>query len=706
MLITESISKLLWPKSIAIIGASSNPGKMAGRPTAYLSELKFAGQVYPVTPVARILHGYKCFPSVRDIPANVDAALIVRPATEVLGAVQECLDVGIKAFVILSGGFAEAGPDGVRLQARLREMCLAAGAVLCGPNGTGLANFQSRSILSSMSNLVAEFKEGGSIALISNSGSIAAMVYQGCGGIFNLVVSTGNEAVLTTADYIAQAIEDPQTSGVVAFVESIRNPDKLIAAAQRASRLGKPIAILKAGRTRKAAEVAASHTGALLNDDAVVDAVFRRHNILRVNTIQELKDVALLIHASRGKSLGTSVGIVTPSGGTAVLMADILNGMGLTLAELSPGTTAEILTIAPEAAAKNPMDVTGFAADPLSFGRIAEVVLKDPKVDILISPMGGAVGATAAGRAHALTEIARQSSKLVVPIWQATSRNQVAFDEFVASGLPVFTDYVGATRAISYLARYQENQRTALEPKAVDRVETTKELLSLIDSMVTPQVRALNEIEVKKILSCAGVNVPNCHFPLTGAEAIHLSFPAVLKVVSREILHKSAVGGVKIVRRAEDVASSLTAGIEAIKILAPHAPIEGFLLEEMVLGGLEFFIGVKRDLQFGLAATFGVGGTLVEAIANVETVLLPVNRDLALEMVWRVTGDQKSPFSNCLSDAIVKIAAIAEAIGDRLAVFEINPIKVVMGPDEAEVVALDGVVELLGPSKTAQISFS
>lgn len=697
------IGLLSAPSSIALIGASSDPVKLAGRPVAYLARLGFAGAVYPINPGLESMHGFRCYPDLDAVPGNIDVALISRPAAAVLEELEKCLRRGIRAFVVLSGGFAESGPEGAVLQERLIAMCRDAGAVLCGPNSAGLYNAPTRTALTLCSNLDREVADGGSVALVSNSGSIATMCFQGNGRIYRRYVATGNEAVLSATDFMLDALQDPAISGVVSFLETIRNPQGLRDVAGLAAQLGKPVAILKAGRTSEGASVARSHTGALVDDDAIIDAVFDEGNLIRLRSIAEMKAIASLMHSARGRPLGRRIGVVTPSGGSAVLIADELLAQNMILPALDETTVRGINAVIPDATASNPFDVTGFGADPVLFGKAVTIMANDPNIDVLLSPMGGAVGPIAQGRGEALTRAAQESGKLIVPIWQSSTVSQPGYQALQDAAMPVLTEYDIACRCVAALV---ENAGRALEQQAERAARQDAgggaalpaDALRLIAAHLPVGAAMLAEPVVKSILAAAGIKVPAGVRYTTADEAetiTALQFPAVLKIVSGDILHKSAAGGVALITHREELRSATERMRDTVTRAEPGARLEGFLLEEMIMGGVELLVGLRRDARFGTAISLGLGGVLANDLSHPVTVMLPLDATAAARMIRRFSPSiAAGPGAAPLIDLLLRVAALGEAWGTRLDVLEINPVKLLISQTEAAAWALDGVVEI------------
>ena len=692
------MARLLAPRSIAVLGASSDAEKFSGRPLAYLARLGYRGAVYPIHPEAETIQGFRCYRDIAAVPGPVDAVIVARPAAAVPDEVARCLALGIRAFVVFSGGFAEAGEEGAALQQRLVDLCRAAGAVVCGPNGTGLVNLPERATLSFMSNLDREVVDGGSVACISGSGSISAMLTQGRGRVLRLVASIGNEAVTTGPDFMAQVLTDPEVSGVVGFLEAIRDPAGLVRAARVAAATRKPIAILKAGRTARSAEVAATHTGALIDDDQAIDALFEHHNLIRAGSLEELKTLAVLMHAAARRHIGPRIGVVTPSGGTAVLIVDEILARGMLLPGLEDSTCATLQAIIPQSSPGNPMDITGFGASSATvFTQATLTVATDPNIDVVLIPTGGGVGKVGEQRARAMIDVAENTDKLIVPIWQGTTRDQPGYDALLAAGLPVQTDYQVVCAALGQLVR----QRLRASAPAVGPAgpALAPPVSARLAEIRKGQAAALNETEAKELFAAAGITVPArlliAPEATTPTLPTDFTFPAVLKVVSRDLAHKSAVGGVAVVDTRAGLNAALAAMRERIAAAAPAARIEAWLLEQMIGPGLELLVGIKRDARFGTLITLGLGGIWANSFKGAVTALLPLTPGSARGLLERFFAQFDDAGAQAvLVDFLLRLSELALGLGERLEVLEVNPVRLVGQGATARAVALDGVLTL------------
>ncbi len=697
---TDAMSSLMRARSIVILGASTDPEKFANRPLVYLRKLGFAGPVFPVHPQAADIEGFRCYRSLDDVPGPVDVAIIARPAEHVPTEVARCIARGIRAFVVFSAGFAEAGPEGALLQQQLLDMCKSAGAVMCGPNCTGVVDAPTGAALSFMTNLDKEVAAGGSVALVSGSGSIAAMLFQGRGGLISSVASIGNEAVTTAADFIADAVEQPGISGVICFLEAIRDPQGMMSALRRASLLRKPVALLKGGRTARSAQVAATHTGAMVDDDMATQAMFDHCNAIRAGSIEELKLLATLMHAAASRSIGPGIGVLTPSGGTAVLIVDEITTHGLDLPELTEASCAALQELIPQATPANPMDITGFGANsqPI-FSAAISAMLDDPSVDVLLVPMGGGVGKVGSGRAQALIEAGSRTGKLLVPIWQGTTREQPGYEAMLTAGLPVMTDYALLVAALGKLIAHRRRCLASQESLGPPTLLPAA-ALALARGAIARGDLSLSEPQVKAIFAASAIAIPAFRLLAPAGEApedLPLRFPVVLKVVSPDIVHKSAVGGVAMVNTPGELGPALRSMRSEVGSRCPAARIDGWLVEEVIAAGLELLVGIKRDAGFGCLLTLALGGTWANSLRGAVTALLPLTPAGARDLVRRFFHDSEEIAAlDALSDLLLKLAAIAQALGDQLDVLEVNPVKLSGGPN-AEAIALDGVLTFAAP---------
>ena len=343
------LKSLFHPRSVALIGASTEQNKLSGRPFRFFREYGYAGNVYPVNPKYQEIAGVPCFAKLSDIPGEVDLAVITLPATAVPEALAECGTKGVKAAAIISSGFAEVGGEGVRLQDELQRIALENGIAVCGPNCSGFVYFSERVTATFSVGLDGGFPEAGPAAFISQSGALSSYILGAAkerGLAFRYWITTGNECVLSFTDYLQYVLEDPEVRLVLGYLEDARDGQAFQAAARRALTLDKPLIVLKAGRSEAGAKASVSHTGSLAGADEVYQAVFSQNGVLRADSLDELFDFALLAQAPR-RPRGRRVQVVSISGAAGILMADVGSELGLEFSDLSPATKDELRKIMP-----------------------------------------------------------------------------------------------------------------------------------------------------------------------------------------------------------------------------------------------------------------------------------------------------------------------------------------------------------------------
>ena len=452
------LKNLFHPRSVALIGASTEQNKLSGRPFRFFREYGYAGNVYPVNPKYPEIAGVPCFAKLSDIPGEVDLAVITLPATAVPEALAECGAKGVKAAAIISSGFAEVGGEGVRLQDELQRIALENGIAVCGPNCSGFVYFPERVTATFSVGLDGGFPEAGPAAFISQSGALSSYILGAAkerGLAFRYWITTGNECVLSFTDYLQYVLEDPEVRLVLGYLEDARDGEAFQAAARRALVLDKPLIIMKTGRSEAGAKASISHTGSLAGADEVYQAVFSKNGVLRAENLDELFDLALLAQAPR-RPRRKRVQVVSISGAAGILMADVGNEFGLEFADLSDATKDELQKIMPAfASIANPMDVTAEAvARPGLLSQAAEVILKDPNVDNLVMFFGIVPGAHEK-LATAMAQVAQGTDKLVVMTWFPLPRQDI-WMSLARAGVPVFPEPARGIRALGKMAQYVE----------------------------------------------------------------------------------------------------------------------------------------------------------------------------------------------------------------------------------------------------------
>ncbi|NKM88125.1 CoA-binding protein [Rhizobium laguerreae] len=666
------IQALLNPASVAVVGASSDPTKLTGRPIAYLQQHGYQGRIYPINPRSEMIGDLKCHADARSLPEAPDLGLVLVGANRVIDAVRDLAAAGTKAAVVLASGFGEAGEEGQRLQAELRE---AAGSMrILGPNTIGLVNLSDRIMLTASGAMdMTDFRAGG-IALLSQSGGILGSllsrgVARGIG--FSKLIATGNEADIEVADLLDAMADDPATTVVALYLETIRNVNKFRRAAARVIAAGKSIVAYKVGRSETGAQSAVSHTGALAGADRVYDALFKQLGIVRAQTFADLLDIPAALAQGRVMA-GQRVAIVTSTGGAATIVADNVGLAGLKMPSPDPETAQKLLALDLKEAVldRNPIDVTLAGLRPDLFRAILKILAESPSYDAIVV----VVGSSSIGQPDVVPGPLLDSMNISNrPIMAYVSPDAPGIVQHLnASGIPAYAAPESCAAALKALERRTPVQ--ILPERAIPEVDTSDLAAG-----------ALNEADAKRL--CARFGFPTTREVTAAtpseaaAKAMDFGGPVVIKILSDEILHKSEVGGVAVGVAPGDVEAACEAMLERVRS-ATTARIDGFLIQELVKGGVEFILGFSRDPQLGPGILLGAGGVQTELYQDVAMRLLPVTRDEVKEMISELKcaalleGFRGRPVADteALVDAVLSFADMVVALDGRLEEAEINPV--------------------------------
>jgi acyl-CoA synthetase (NDP forming) len=673
----HALDALFRPASVAIIGASSDPNRIGGRPVAF-SKRAFKGAIYPINPKGGELQGLPAYASIRDVPGAVDQAIIAVPAKSALQAVDDCIAKGVKAAVMFSSGFAETGADGRALQEQLTRRCREGGMKLLGPNSLGMFDVHSGLYSTFSSYFDPLWPRTGPVSIVSQSGAVGTYFLslaaeRGLG--FSHFAATGNEADVDVAACVEWFADDPDTGVIAIYLEGCRDGARLRAALARAAANRKPVIAMKVGVSEQGIAAIASHTGSLAGSDAVFDAVFAENNVHRAHSLDELVDVA---YACSGGVYPKSrrLGVVTLSGGVGIQMADAATEMGLALPRMPDAAQKKILALVPFAGPANPVDTTAQVVnDWTMFTTILGITADDGAVDSVVSFLAhmGTTPGLMDRLKPAFLEV-RQKFPDRVFVLCARMPHEMA-DELTAMGFLIFEDPNRAIAAVAALVRLHAGfarPRATLEARPAD-------------ANVLP-FGVINEAEAKRLLGAAGVPfAPELVVSTRGqavAAAEGLGYPVVLKVLSPDIAHKSEAGGVVLgLRDAGEVARGFDAMLARVRQHAPQAGIDGALVARMIEGGVETVIGVKRDPVFGPVVLFGLGGVYVEVLKDVTLRLAPIDHAAAKEMIREIKGYPllagargKPPADlDALAGVLVTMSRFGAAHADRVASVEINP---------------------------------
>jgi acetyl coenzyme A synthetase (ADP forming)-like protein len=693
------------PRGIAVIGASRRRGTIAGEVFHNLLTSGFPGAVYPVNTAASSVQSVEAYASVRDIPGQVDLAVIVLPAARVLAAVDECGACGVRGVVVISAGFAEMGAEGQERQDELRRRVRAHGMVMIGPNCLGVLNTEADSRVNAT--FSPTFPPPGCVAVASQSGAVglAVLDYARDLGIgISQFASTGNKADISGNDLLAYWENDPATKVVLLYLESFGNPRRFMEIAGRVSRQ-KPIVVVKSGRTAAGARAASSHTGALAGMDIAVDALLGQAGVLRADTMEEMFDLASLL-ANQPVPAGARVAIVTNAGGLGIMASDACESHGLELPHLSVATVASLRAfIAPEASVRNPIDMLA-AASPEDYERTLQLVLADENIDAVIVLFVPPLVTDPMRVAQAVERGAGAATKPVLTCLVGTHGVSDALASLRAAKLPGYAFPEQAALALARAVRYGAWLRRpagatpALE--GCDRGEAAKVLGGGRTGWLAPE-------EVRRVLSAYGVQGPRSAIAHdaddAAAAADRIGYPVALKLVSREIVHKSDVGGVFLrLPDREGVRRAFRELERRLEARGMRGAMEGVLVQEMVEGGVETYVGVTQAPGFGALVAFGIGGVNIEVWRDVAFRVHPLTDVDASDMLTQIRG--RVLLEGFRGAPAVDRAALAETILriDRLLAdfpaieeLDINPL--LARPAGGGVVALDARIRVGAPRK-------
>jgi len=634
------LKTLFDPKTIAVIGASDKKEHAGYAIMKNLIYDGFKGRVFPVNPTVENVFGSKTYKSVADLPESVDLAIIAIPASAVPEIMEACGQKNIKSVIIISSGFMESGNQGESLFSKLTEIANKYEITVLGPNCLGFIR-PGKSLNASFANKMAR---PGGIAFISQSGALGTAVLdwsvkQHVG--FSYFVSIGETLNVGFHDLIDYFGNDPDTTSILLYMESLSSARKFLSAARAYAR-AKPIIVLKAGRSHEGAKAAHSHTGSLAGNDMVFDAAFARAGMLRVETIGELFDCAEVLATQRRPS-GNKLVMVTNAGGPGVIATDYLIKKGGQLSTLSQSTIDGLDSFLPPSWSKgNPVDVLG-DADAIRYRKAIETVILDPSVDAVLALLTPQSMTHPTSIARELVTIAQKNQKTILASFLGEDDVAEARTILTNAHIPVYETPEKAIQSFINLYTYSSNLELLYEtPATAPHAFTpkTEENRVIIQNAAKQERFVLSELEAKQILANYDMPIPQSYLTTTPEEAAEksksLGYPVAMKIVSPQILHKIDVGGIKLNIQSEEEAKKAFEEITtSSKTHVPHAEIMGVLVEPMVPKKYELFIGCKKDPIFGPAIVFGMGGIAVELFNDITVGLPPLNMALALLMIQR-----------------------------------------------------------------------
>lgn len=683
-----SLLRALNPRAVAILGASDNPIKPGGRPIAYMLRHGFAGRILPVNPKRSEVQGLPAFPSLRELPAPPDAVVISLPSEDVAAAIDDCVAVGASMAVIYSSGFAELGDAGRAQQAELLARAQRGGLRLFGPNCQGVANFSTGAILNFSTMINENPPEDGPVAIVSQSGAGAAILYGGLrrAGIgMRYMVSTGNEADVCAAEAVRTVLGDEHIRLVVLYLETLRQSAQLAEAARLARARGVPILAVKAGRTSAGQATASSHTGALAAEDALADAFMRQHGIVRLTDFRELIDYAPLF-LSQPTPRGRRVVSISNSGATCVLSADAAEDFGLAIGQFDAATLAGLTQALPSyVTARNPIDMTtALLGKPDTFGKTLAVLSGSGAADLVH------VGFPIGGEGYDFADFAAQASRFArdsgIPIAVSVNQDWVAA-AFQAQDVPTFWSERAAMRGLALLAErvgagYGAGAAAAPYAAAASTTLDEPSSLAQLHEAGLPVMRHMVVASEAEVRAAFGT----------------LPVPLVAKGVCADLAHKSEHGLVRLdIRSADQAVQAFHDFAATLRRLG--ARDGGMLLGAQHRADFELALGAHVDPEFGVVVMIGQGGVLVEALKDVQFLVAPFDRAQALEAIGRLAiapafaavRGMPAVEPGAVADMMVRLGDWMLAQAGHVQSVDANPVLVARGAQQPPVI-VDAVV--------------
>lgn len=651
----QNLDAIFSPTSVAVVGASTTPGKVGHDIFVNILKGGYTGTLYPVNPNAKAISSVKAYPSIGDIPDAVDLAMIILPPKPALKAVEDAVEKGIKGIVIVSAGFREVGQEGLEIENRIVSICKEADIRVVGPNCLGVINPLPDVRLNA--SFSTRMPASGNVSFMSQSGALCTAVLDFAADKkfgFSKFISIGNKADVDELDLLRYFHEDTDTEVILIYMEELRRGPEFIEVVKEITSgdyRPTPVLVIKAGRTRAGAQAAASHTGALAGTEAVYDAIFKQAGIIRVDSIDELFDFASAFAYKNESALGklrrkvpngNRLAIVTNAGGPGIVATDMTVSSGMQLAEFQEETIEALASHLPRTAnLHNPVDIIGDAPHDRYENALAAVI-KDEGVDgalVILTPQSMT---NVLGTAEAIVRISRRSHKPILCCFMGIIDVSSGVKYLQENGIPVYRFPEQAAKAFAAICGYSQwmNRQHLAQFKLSNNREKADEI---IRQCLSSGKNRLGELDGIEILRCYGFQVLPTKLAQHADEAVSLAeemgFPVVMKIVSPQILHKSDAGGVVVgLENSEDVKATYEKIVERAKAYSPDADIEGVLIQKMAPSGEEVILGMNRYPVFGPLLMCGVGGIFVEVFQDVVFRLAPIGRNEARRMIRSING--------------------------------------------------------------------
>ena len=695
------LRRLIDPASVAILGLSVQEAGFGTRTLVNLRDCQDV-RLYGVNPKADTLHGVPCFASIGQIPERIDCAIIATPREAVEKLVEQCAAAGVGGCIIYASGYAETGKeDRARQQERLTAIARESGMRIVGPNCIGLVqNFRRAGMLFLPTYGTTPWRPG-PIGLISQSGALGYTLAQACerGGNFSHYLTAGNSCDVDVCDFVSYLAEDPACGVITCLVEGVKDGERLIEAGEKALAADKPVVIYKMATGTAAAEAAMSHTGSLTGANAAYDAVFRRCGMISIDNLEQVYETAAFL-AKAGKPKAPGVAVMATSGGACVITADKAELHNVAMPQPGPEALAVLEALIPEfGSARNPCDVTAQVInDPDSFIRCTGAMLNDPAYGVLILPQVAA-GALTINRVPVVAELAEQAGKPICITWINEWLQGPGSDLYEAN--PHTAVFRSTDRCFRALASWQWRERIRSGPAPTRRGGSGKPAAALAQRLLDQAGPRLSEGQAKAVLSAYGIPVARDALvpdaDAAAAAAAEIGYPVVIKIDSPDIAHKTEAGVVKLGIADEAALRQAVAEItEAVARIEPPPSVRGISVQPMISAGTELVIGARLDPQFGPLIVVGMGGILVELLADTAADLAPVDHNQAMAMLkslkaWKLLEGYRGARGvdiARIAEIVVAVSELATDLSASIAEIDVNP--VICSPDR--ITAVDALI--------------
>jgi acyl-CoA synthetase (NDP forming) len=692
------LAKLLWPKTVAVVGASNDLQGLRGRILEIILSHPFAGTVYPVSRSAGEVQGLKAYRSVDDLPEPVDLAILIIPAEFVPAELERCGRAGIKAAVILSSGFAEEpGEAGGRMQKEIAAIARRYDMAVSGPNTEGFANIEAAfcpTFSPAMDKKAGVLRPTqtlgkGQISVISQSGGLGFAFFDRARPrnlAFRHIVTTGNEAALEASDFLDFMLDEGGTDVFLLLLEDVKSPEKFKRAAEKALKAGKPLIVGKIGQSEPGSRAVYSHTAALAGSEAAYRAIFERYGLIEGRDFDEMIDIAVGFLACGDKlPAGKRVGVCTSSGGAGVWMADACAAAGLEVPILDDETRKSLDVHIPSyGTSQNPVDSTAQGVQKLGYATFAHLVAQSPVIDGVVVVVTARRSAFLETDLPKLKSLGSESSKPVF-MWTYTLPSDRSVEILNEAGYPLFTGAHGCARTLRAMADYRALRERALKQPA--RAPIFHPARDKVAALLAGGGAVLSEWQARPLLAAYGIGTGNAGTLVrSGAEAEAagkaIGRPVALKVQSADIPHKTEAGAVALNIAADAASAAYERVLAAAKRYAPRARIDGVLVQPMAEPGREVILGINRDERWGPLLMIGLGGVMVEAMGDVALSPIPLDREAALGLIARLKGAKlfgayrgmPAADVEALADLVVNLSQFASDHADAVAEIDLNPV--------------------------------